>query len=90
MCTLCDRVNLASDEKEIYLFCLLCCAGVVVHLPDMIVSNHMSGKQGNGLVEKNICAQGTYSKYLEAKYLVAFLYIMTFNAQTLIPKRSSL
>lgn len=46
----------------------------------MIVSNRVSGKQGTGYVEKNICAQGTYSKYLEVEYLVMFLYITTFNA----------
>lgn len=86
MCTLCDRFNLASDEKIYILLALVLERSCTLHLPDMIVSNRVSGKH----VEKNICAQGTYSKYLEVENLVMFLYIMTFNAQTLIPKGSSL
>lgn len=80
------RENLYQMKQIICLVKLL--LSCTWQLSEVIVSNCVSGKQG--IAEMNINAQGTYSKYLSAKYLVMFCILWLFKAHIIIPTRRNL
>lgn len=77
-------IEMISPHQGSSYLVLFCCCSVALNSQMWLWLTVWVGSRA--LLGNNTNAQGTYSKYLEAKYLEMFLHL---NTQTLIPKRSN-